>query len=156
VRPAFAVTAGLGTYGPQSGGSDGSLQLSAGLRYLRPDKEDETWHSLGFELGVSTWSSSTADIFTVSGEVLYFWPRTDAFTFDHHFFAGAGLGTAQVDRTRAADANLQLVIFEGGLQGRVRDWFLELRLKYLFGPRRGAFDVEGFAPSLAAAYHFDI
>lgn len=156
VRPAFAVVAGLGTYNPASASGDPTLQLSTGLRYLRPDRDDDTWHSLGFELGVSTWASSTADILGTYGEVIYFWPRTEAFTFDHHFFAGGGLGTAAVDRAAGTALNLQMGFFEGGLQGRIRDWFLELRVKYIFGPRTGPFDIEGVAPSLSAAYHFEI
>ena len=155
VKPAFAVVVGVGTYNPAGGGS-GSLQLSTALRYLRPDHDDETYHSLGFEIGVNTWSASSANILGTYAEAIYFWPRTDAFTFDHHFFAGAGVGNSQVDRGAAGTLNLQTGIFEGGLQGRVRDWFLELRLKYIGGPSGGAFDVNGFAPSLSAAYHFDI
>ena len=154
-RPAFAVVAGVGTYAPASGSGNASLNLSAGLRYLRADKDDDTWHSLGFELGASTWSSSSADIMSTYGEVLYFWPRTEAFTFDHHFFAGAGVGLSQVDRA-GTTADQQMGQIEGGLQGRIRDWFLELRLKYLFGPRNADFNIEGWAPSLSAAYHFDI
>lgn len=154
VKPAFAVVAGVGTYDPESSNGSSNFQLNAGLRYLRADHDDD-YHSLGFEVGVTTWSSSSADIFGAYGEAMYFWPRTDAFSFDHHFFAGAGLGTAEVDRGVGSTLNLGMGFLEGGLQGRVRDWFLELRLKYI-GGSGGAFDVSGFAPSLSAAYHFDI
>lgn len=156
VRPAFAIIAGVGSYDPGSGSGSSQLQLSTALRYIRPDHDDQTWHSLGFELGVSTWSSSRADILGTYAEVLYFWPRTDAFTFDHHFFAGLGVGNSQVDRAVGSTLDLGTGIFEGGLQGRIRDWFLELRLKYIFGRGTSAFDIEGFAPTLGAAYHFEI
>lgn len=154
VKPAFAVVAGVGTYDPAGSTGSSNLQLNAGLRYLRADHDDD-YHSLGFEIGVSTWSSSSADIFGTYAEAMYFWPRTDAFSFDHHFFAGAGLGNAEVDRAVGSTLNLPMGFLEGGLQGRVRDWFMEIRLKYI-GGADGAFDIGGFAPSLSAAYHFDI
>jgi hypothetical protein len=156
VRPAFALVAGLGTYDPAGDNGNGSLQLSAGLRYIRPEYDDSIWHSVGFEVAASSWQSSTADVLTGTAEVLLFWPRTPAFTFDHHFFLGAGLGMADVDQSRFTGQSLPVGLLEGGLQGRVRDWYMELRAKYLVGPRRATFDLEGFAPSLAASYHFDI
>ena len=156
VRPAFAIVADVGTYNPAGGGGSSSLQLGTAIRYLRPDHDDNTYHSLGFELGVTTWSSSSADVMGTYAEVIYFWPRTEAFTFDHHFFAGAGLGSAQVDRTGFATLNEQMGQLDFGLQGRVRDWFLEARVKYLFGPRTTAYDIEGFAPAISAAYHFQL
>jgi hypothetical protein len=157
VRPAFALVAGVGTYNPAGNGGSSQLQLTTALRYLRPDRDDATWHSLGFELGISTWSSSSADILNTYGEVIYFWPRTEAFTFDHHFFAGLGLGSARVDRPAPLASQTETVgRLEAGLQGRVRDWFLELRLKYEFGPDNVPYDVTGFAPSISAAYHFQL
>lgn len=155
-RPAFALVAGIGAYDPAGSTTGGTAQLSAGLRYVRPEYDDSIWHSIGFELGVSSWSSSTADVLMASGEVMLFWPRTAAFTFDHHFFLGAGLGNAEVDTTAFGNRSLALGLFEGGLQGRVRDWYMEARIKYFVGPRRAIFDLEGVAPSLAASYHFDI
>src|SRR5687768_2156752 len=139
VRPAFGLVTGFGSYSPGSGGG-AEPQLSAGLRYLRPDVDDALYHSVGFELLASTWSSSTADIFTAQASVLLFWKRTSAFTFDHHFWAGAGVGTSQVDRSGTLpDLSLATGSVEGGLQGRVRDWYLEGRLKYIFGPNSAAF-----------------
>jgi hypothetical protein len=155
LRPAFGLVAGVGTYRPASAAS-GGLQLSTGIRYIRPDIDDDTWHSLGAELLVCTWSSSSEDILTLQGNVLMFWPRTTAFTFDHHFFVGAGLGTSQVDRFGSPDLNVQTANVEGGLQGRIRDWYMELHIRYLLGPRRTAYDVSGYATQLAATYHFDL
>jgi hypothetical protein len=155
-RPAFALIAGLGGYDPGGVSGSSGLMLSTGLRYIRPDFDDNTWHSIGFEVGASQWSSSTADVMFITGEVLLFWPRTQVFTFDHHFFVGAGAGGAQVDRSGAADEAPAAGLIEGGLQGRVRDWYMELRGKYFFGSRRALFDLEGFAPTIAASYHFDI
>lgn len=155
VRPTFALLGTLGPYGPTDSGSTSAPQLGAGLRYLRPDRDDRTWHSIGVEATASTWSSSTEDIFLVDVGLLLFYPTKDTFQFDHHFFYGFGAGNAIVSRTGLTDFNSATGYLMGGLQGRIRDWYLEGRLKYVFGPRRSSFDLSGLIPQVAAVYHFD-
>jgi len=153
VRPVFGLLAGASGYSPASGSSS-ALMLTAGLRYMAPEYDEYTFHSLGFELTMNTWSSSTADVFIVDGGVIRFFPRTHAFVFDHHFFWGAGLGEASISRSKGADLTEPVAFGLVGLQGRVRDWYLEARGKFYMTKHSSAFDLTGFSPQLMAVYHF--
>lgn len=154
-HPVIASLVGFGPYGPRSSELGTSLHGTLGLRYLMPEPKSEDLHATAFQGGFDVLSSGQEDIYTLFATWLAFLPRSNAFSFDHHLFYGAGVGYSSVQR-RDQDTLLRpSVTFELGLQCRIRDWFLEPTVRYILAPQRAVYDMSGWAGQVSAAYHFD-
>lgn len=151
-EPVWGLVVGLGQRRP-SGAGDTALELTTALRHVRPSYEDNRLHSIAYELGAHTFSSSQADLVTYDFGVYLYHPREDTFSFDYHWFYGAGAGITQVEQPLVDKDSVPGVYLAGGLQGRVRDFFLEAKLKVV-GARESDFPVSGLVVSLVGTYYF--
>jgi hypothetical protein len=154
-HPFWAVVAGFGTYNPDSSPSGTSPQLTLGLRYVKPQKTEDMTEFTAFEVAASTLFSDSEDLEHFSLTFLNFVPRTRLFEFDHHFFYGAGFGTAVVSRPAAPTLTLPLGILTAGLQTRIKHFDVEGSVKLHIGPRRSVFDATGTVAEMKFIYPFD-
>lgn len=154
-HPSFAGSVGLGTYNPDSSRSGASPNLSFGLRYITPYKDIDSLEYGAIEFSAATLFSGSEDIETYMVTSLNFFPRTRLFEFDHHFFFGAGLGTAVVARPGTNTLTLPMGSVVTGLTTRVRHFEVEGSVRLLIGPRRHVFDATGVLSQFALVYPFD-
>jgi hypothetical protein len=154
-RSVWGTFAGFGFYTPQAPAITGGAQVTTGLRYIKPDREDATYHSVGYELAASSFSSSSQVIFSIDASILFYYPRTEIFSFDHHFYYGIGLGQATVTRPRRATIDVTQSTLTGGLQGRIRDWYLEAFFKGIGSVPNATFRTDGYVTAMQATYFFN-
>lgn len=153
-KPVWGTIAGLGFYSPTDQGVDGGAQLTTGLRYIRPDRDDDTWHSIAYEVTANSFSNSIAEVTTLDGGVFYYYPRSEAFSFDYHWFAGAGVGVSQVSRAATEREDIGIGFASAGLQGRIRDFFLEAKFKVIGSAPGATFPLDGSVLLLTGTYYF--
>jgi hypothetical protein len=154
---AVQTIVGAGVYNPRSSPTNGALQVTAGLRYMKPEPGESTHFGHGFEASLNLLSTDFEDIFTLQAGVLQFLNRSDLFTFDHNFFFGSGLGTAFVNRRRnRTDLTLPEVYFVTGLQSRITDWYLEGSARYIIAPRRKIYDATGVMTQVVVTRYLDL
>lgn len=147
----FAVTGGLGTYDPAS--SDGTApNLFGGVRFIKPYAQDATYDFSSTQFSLSRDFHDPDHVATFELSFSNYLPRTDLFTFDHHFFYGAGLATALVERTGQETLALPAGTFLAGLQSRLPGFDLESSVKLVVGPRRHVYDASGMMTQIAIVY----
>lgn len=155
-RSIWGTFAGFGFYQPDPRTNrSGAAQVMTGLRYTKPDYDDGSYHSIGYEVSASTLATATEDIFTVDAGVAFFYPPSQIFLFDHHLFWGAGIGQATVTRPRRRDEDISIGYVSGGVQARIRDWYLELFVKFIASGPDATFKPDGSVVALQGTYHFN-
>lgn len=150
--PSFAGVGGLSLYNPASSRAATSLQITAGIRYVKPYATDATYDFSGTQLTASRLSSGDERLASVEAGFYNFLPRTPLFTFDHHAFYGVGLGIAVVERSGSETLTLPLGTLCVGLQSRSRHFDIESSVKLVLGPRRREYDISGPVTQVALVY----
>lgn len=146
---------GLSSFNPDSSPDGTNPQLTVGLRYVKPQKSEECTEFTALEFTANRLFSGSEDITQFHTMFLNFVPRTRLFEFDHHFFYGAGFGTAIVERPGFSTLTLPEGLLTGGLQTRVKHFDVEGSVRLVIGPRRGVFDVSGTQSELKFVYPLD-
>ena len=82
VKPVWGTIAGIGTFSPNDESLDSGPQLTVGLRLVRPDIDDKTWHSVAYEATANSFNTSAFEMTTFDGGLTFYWPRGDVFSFD--------------------------------------------------------------------------
>lgn len=153
--PSFAALGALSLYNPDSSPEGTSLQFTAGIRYVKPYTADEKSEFSGTQLTVSRLFSDAEELVTIEVGFYNFLNRTKLLPFDHHFFYGAGLGTAVLERSGQENLTLPLGTLSFGLQSRVKHFDVESSVKLVIGPRRGVYDLSGTVTQVALVYPLD-
>lgn len=154
-HPIFAVTGGLGTYDPDSSPEGTSLTVFGGIRFVKPYEHDARHDFSSTQFTVRQLFSDAEDLTTCELSFSNYLPRTNMFTFDHHFFYGAGLGTAFVERDGQESLSLPQLTLSAGLQSRLKNFDIESSAKLVFAPRRAAYDASGIETQIAIVYPLD-
>jgi hypothetical protein len=151
-HPVFAAVGGLGVYNPDSSADGTSLELAAGVRFIKPYERDATYDFSATQASVRHLLSDSEDLTTFELSFSNYLPRTSLFTFDHHFFYGAGLGSVIVERPGTESLSLPIGTLSFGLQSRLAHVDIESSVKLVLGPRRAVYDASGTVTQIALVY----
>ena len=151
-HPYFAGFGGLSGYNPDSSPAGTSVQLSAGVRYVKPYEQDATYDFSATQFSVARTIEHHEHLTTYQLDFFNFLPRTQLFTFDHHFFYGAGIGTVMVERSGLEELALPVATLSAGLQSRVKRFDIESSIKLVVGPQRHVYDASGTVAQVALVY----
>lgn len=151
-HPEWAAVGALGTYDPDSSIANTSLQLALGARFIKPYMRDATYDFATFQFQIARTFADGEHIVTPEISFSNYLPRTRLFTFDHHFFYGAGLGTAVVERDGQPTVALAVGTLSAGLNARLAHFDIESSVKLVVSPRRHVYDASGLVPQVAIVY----
>lgn len=151
-HPAWAAVGGLGTYDPDSSAADTSLQLALGVRFIKPRDRDSTYDFSVAQFQVARTFADGEHIVTPEISFSNYLPATRLFDFDHHFFYGAGIGTAVVERDGQPTVALAVGTLTAGLNARLASFDIESSIKLVVSPRRHVYDASGLVPQVAIVY----